>query len=124
MMSSSVGRVRSLEHILMVLLFALIALCLMWEWQVAPLRPGGSWMALKALPLCLLIGGFLNRRLYAYKVASLMVWFYFAEGVMRLWDIAVPSRVCAALEVALSLALFAAVVAVIRLRLRSVVKKS
>ena len=32
-------------------LLALIALCLAWEIWLAPLRPGGSWMLLKALPL-------------------------------------------------------------------------
>ena len=34
-------------------LSALIALCLAWELWFAPLREGGSWLALKALPLCL-----------------------------------------------------------------------
>ena len=34
-------------------LLALIALCLAWELVLAPLRPGGSWLALKALPLCI-----------------------------------------------------------------------
>jgi uncharacterized membrane protein len=36
---------------------ALILLELLWELWLAPLRPGGSWLALKALPLALLWPG-------------------------------------------------------------------
>ena len=32
-------------------LVALLMLCLAWELWWAPLRPGGSWLVLKALPL-------------------------------------------------------------------------
>ena len=38
-------------------LLALIALCLAWELWLAPLRAGGSLVALKALPV-LILGGF------------------------------------------------------------------
>ncbi|MDR1853949.1 MAG: DUF2069 domain-containing protein, partial [Azoarcus sp.] len=34
-----------------VALLALIALCLLWEGWLAPIRPGGSMLILKALPL-------------------------------------------------------------------------
>jgi len=34
-------------------LIALIFLCLAWELALAPIRPGGSSLALKALPLLL-----------------------------------------------------------------------
>lgn len=32
-------------------LVALIILCVAWELVLAPLRPGGSWMVLKVIPL-------------------------------------------------------------------------
>ena len=32
-------------------LLLLIALCIAWETVLAPLRPGGSWLVLKVLPL-------------------------------------------------------------------------
>ena len=32
-------------------LVALIVLCVAWEAWLAPLRPGGSWMILKVVPL-------------------------------------------------------------------------
>ena len=32
-------------------LVLLIVLCILWELVLAPLRPGGSWMVIKVLPL-------------------------------------------------------------------------
>ena len=29
---------------------ALLVLTVLWEWLLAPLRPGGSWLILKAVP--------------------------------------------------------------------------
>ena len=64
-------------------LLALIALCLAWELVLAPLRPGGSWLALKALPLCIPLAGILRNRMYTYRWVSLLVWLYFTEGIVR-----------------------------------------
>ena len=58
-------------------LIALIALALAWELWLAPLRPGGSWLVLKALPLCLPLAGLLKNRMYTYRWLSLVVWLYF-----------------------------------------------
>ena len=87
---------------------ALIALGLAWELWLAPLRPGGSWLALKALPLAVPLAGLLKRRMYTYRWVSLLVWLYFTEGVVRAWGDAAPSRYCALAEVALCLLLFVA----------------
>lgn len=69
-----------------VCLLALIALGLAWELWLAPLRPGGSWLVLKVVPLCIPIVGLLKRRLYTYRWLSLMLWLYFTEGVVRAWS--------------------------------------
>jgi hypothetical protein len=61
----------------------LIVLGLAWELWLAPLRPGGSWWALKVLPLCIPLAGLLRRRMYTYRWVSLLVWPYFVEGVVR-----------------------------------------
>lgn len=87
-------------------LIALILLCLAWELWLAPLRPGGSWLALKTLPLLALLFGILHGRVYTYRWASLVVWAYFAEGIMRLMTEPRPAADLATLEIALSLALF------------------
>jgi len=100
-------------------LLGLIALSLAWELFLAPLRPGGSWMALKALPLCIPLAGFLKNRMYTYRWVSLLVWLYFTEGVVRAWSDRAPGQWLALLEVALCLVLFIACTLHIRLRLRS-----
>lgn len=64
-------------------LVVLIALLTAWEVKIAPLRPGGSWLLIKILPLCLALPGILKQRLYTYQWMSLLVWLYLAEGVVR-----------------------------------------
>ena len=100
-------------------LLALIALCLAWELFLAPLRPGGSWLALKALPLCIPLAGFLKNRMYTYRWVSLMVWLYFTEGAVRAWADAPPGNWLALLQVLLCLVLFTACALHVRLRLRN-----
>ncbi|MDD5364110.1 MAG: DUF2069 domain-containing protein [Gallionellaceae bacterium] len=87
-------------------LIALILLCLAWELWLAPLRPGGSWLVLKVLPLLALLFGVLHGRIYTYRWTSLVVWPYFAEGVMRLMTESRPAADLAAIEIALALVLF------------------
>ena len=100
-------------------LLALIALCLAWELFLAPLRPGGSWLALKALPLCSPLAGFLKNRMYTYRWVSLMIWLYFTEGVVRAWSDRPPSNWLALLEAVLCVVLITACTIHIRQRLRS-----
>lgn len=106
-------------------LIALIGLCLAWELRLAPLREGGSWLCVKALPLCIPLIGLLKKRLYTFRSLSLWIWFYFTEGVVRAWsDTAVISRVCAALEVLLCLLLFTACAVHVRMRFRNAAEKN
>jgi uncharacterized membrane protein len=99
-------------------LLALIALGLAWELWLAPLRPGGSWWALKVLPLALPVTGLLKRRMYTYRWVSLLVWVYFTEGVVRATSDRGVSVVLAAIEVVLCLALFTACAVHVRWRLQ------
>jgi uncharacterized membrane protein len=96
-------------------LLALIPLCLAWELWLAPLRPGGSLIALKALPLALPLAGIAAGRRYTYQWASMLILAYFAEGVVRAWSERGAAQALAAAEVALSLVFFAAAVAYARL---------
>jgi uncharacterized membrane protein len=95
---------------------ALIALGLAWELWLAPLRPGGSWLVLKVLPLCVPLAGFLRRRMYTYRWVSLLVWLYFTEGVVRAYSDRGLSGRLASVEIVLCLALFAACVLHVRTR--------
>jgi uncharacterized membrane protein len=96
-------------------LIALIILCLAWELWLAPLRPGGSLVALKALPLAAPLRGVFAGRRYTYQWSSLLILAYFAEGVTRTVAERGASQACAAAELALSVAFFAAVVLYARL---------
>ena len=100
-------------------LIALIVLCLAWELALAPVRPGGSWLALKALPLCIPLAGILKNRMYTYRWVSLVIWLYFTEGVVRGWSDKPPSQWLAWVEIALCLVLFTACTLHVRLRQRN-----
>ena len=95
-------------------LVALIALCLAWELWLAPLRPGGSLVALKALPLSAPLAGILAGRRRTYQWSSLLILAYFAEGATRAWSDAGLSQRLALGEIVLSLVYFAAVVSYAR----------
>jgi uncharacterized membrane protein len=96
-------------------LIGLTVLCLAWELSLAPLRPGGSLLALKALPLALPLRGILAGRRYTFQWSSLLILAYFAEGVTRAWSERGASQYLALAEAALSLAFFAAAVSYARL---------
>ena len=64
-------------------LIALIGLSLLWELWLAPLRPGGSALALKAIPLVFALRGTFRRNLYTLQWASMLVLLYLAEGIVR-----------------------------------------
>ena len=101
-------------------LVGLIALGLAWEMWLAPLRPEGSWLALKVLPLVVPLAGLLKNRMYTYRWVSLMIWVYFTEGVVRAWSDVLPlSRALAGIEIVLCLSLFVACALHVRLRLRA-----
>ena len=92
----------------------LIFLCVAWELWLAPLRPGGSWLVLKVIPLLLPLFGILRGKRYTYQWSSLLVWLYVAEGAVRAWSDAGAMQVMAAIEVALSFGFFAAIVGYLR----------
>jgi uncharacterized membrane protein len=87
-------------------LIALIALCVAWEWWLAPLRPGGTALVLKAVPLLLALPGVLRRRLYTLQWASMLILLYFAEGIVRGMSDRGMSAQLGWLETALALVFF------------------
>jgi uncharacterized membrane protein len=64
-------------------LIALTLLCVLWETLLAPLRPGGTWLALKAVPLALLVPGVARGNRRVRQVATLVLPWYAAEGLVR-----------------------------------------
>jgi uncharacterized membrane protein len=87
-------------------LIALIMLCMAWETILAPLKPSGSLLMLKAVPLLLPLFGILKGHRYTYQWASMFILLYFTEGVVRAWSDTGLSAKLALLEVVLSLIFF------------------
>ena len=71
------------QRIAIALIGALVLLLILWETVLAPLRPGGSWLVLKALPLALVWPGLSRGRIRSRQIASLLLPFYFAEAIVR-----------------------------------------
>ena len=103
-------RLKTLQMLSSVSLIALIFLCLAWELVLAPIRPGGSSMALKALPLLLPLMGILKGRRYTYQWAPMLVLAYFTEGVVRAWSDSGLSAWLAGAETGLSVVFFFAAI--------------
>lgn len=101
---------RALNLCASVSLISLIALCLAWELWLAPLRPGGSMLALKALPLLAPLFGILHSRRYTHQWALMMILLYFTEGIVRATTEHGPARTMAALEILLTLVFFASAI--------------
>lgn len=96
-------------------LIGLLALCVVWELWLAPLRPGGSWLVLKALPLLAPLFGILRGRRYTHQWSTLLIQLYLLEGLTRATSDSGMMQVLAVVEVVLALVFFVAVTAYARL---------
>ena len=103
-------------------LLGLIVLGVLWEMVLAPIRPGGSLLALKVLPLTLPLAGVMKNRMYTYRWLSLLVWLYFTEGVVRAWSDKPPSNYLAMIEIVLCLVLFTACALHVKIRFKGIPK--
>jgi len=95
---------------------ALVALALLeclWGALLAPL-PDARWLALKALPLAILVPGVARGARRARQWLALLAPFYFAEALVR--AVTEPGRhaIVAALAAAIALVTFVAVLAWLR----------
>jgi uncharacterized membrane protein len=97
------------------LLMTLALLEIAWELWLAPLKPGGSWLALKALPLLALWPGVTRGRTRALQWALLLLPWYFAEGVVRGFSESGRHALCAATAALLALATIASGLFYVRL---------
>ena len=100
------ARGKTLHAIALACLLALIALSVAWGLFLAPLRPGGSWLVLKVVPLLFVLRGVLRADNYTLQWSTLLVWAYFTEGVVRAASDAGPSAQLALVEVLLSVTYF------------------
>lgn len=87
-------------------LIGLLFVCLVWELWLAPLRPGGSMLALKALPLLLPLFGILRGKRYTHQWTSMLALAYVTEGLVRAVSDQGTSQVLAMAETILATLLF------------------
>lgn len=113
-----------LQLLASILLIVLIFFCLAWELWLAPLRPGGSWLALKAVFLLAPLFGILRGKRYTYQWASLFLLFYLLEGAVRSMSDSGLSRLLASIETVLAMLLFGVVVAYARLTRPSLARQA
>lgn len=106
---------RALQACAVTSLIALIVLTLLWETWLAPLRPGGSWMAAKAVPLFMALPGIIRGRTYTYRWATMLVLAYFAEGTVRAYAETGTAAGLAMNEIALALLFFVSAIAYVRI---------
>lgn len=64
----------------------LFILCVCWEWFISPLRLGGSWLILKAVPLLFAIPGLWKGKVYTMQWASMLILLYVTEGLVRILE--------------------------------------
>ncbi len=103
-----------LRMVSIVSLLALIVLSVAWELWLAPLRPGGSWLVLKALLLLLPLRGVLRGDLYTLQWSSMFILLFLAEGVVRGMSDTGLSATLAWIETALSAVFFFATIFYLR----------
>lgn len=108
-------RERGSRHLAFLATLALALVCLAWELWLAP--TGRGTLAIKALPLLMPLAGLWRYRMYTYRWVSLMIWLYVTEGLVRGTSERGIGMALAWVEVVLSVTIFIACAAQIRLRL-------
>jgi len=92
-------------------LVALVALEILWETLLAPVHSGSYWLALKALPLALLVPGTMRGARKPRQWLVLLLPFYAAEGIVRAWSESGRGAVVAMAATLLAVATFACALA-------------
>lgn len=88
-------------------LMAAVAACAaLWELKIAPIRPGGSWAALKALPAAVAAPFLLYGKHRAFFFSAILASLYLCEGVMRLFDSNFASVAMAGIQSVLAIACY------------------
>lgn len=105
----------SLRKVVVVLFIALMLHSLAWELYWAPLRPGGSWLALKALPIALALPGLIRANSRTYRWWSMLILAYVCEGSVRMLSDRGAGVQLAIIELGLSALAFGAILQYMRL---------
>jgi uncharacterized membrane protein len=103
------------RHLVVVSCVALVVLALAWETVLAPQRPGGSLLALKALPLAASLPALARGRIRMFQWWSMGILGYLCEGVVRgMTDANATSRLLGWIECGLATLAWFAILATVR----------
>ena len=109
-------QVSASRQVVLCVFAALLVLGLAWELWLAPLRPGGSLLAIKVLPLALGLPGLFASRVRAFQGWSMGILAYLCEGLVRATSDRGPSVPLAWIETVLAAAAFVAILVYVRAR--------
>jgi uncharacterized membrane protein len=98
---------------------ALIVLGFAWETTLAPLRPGGSLLAFKVLPLVLVLPALWRGRIRHYQLWAMLILAYLCEGVVRGMSDGGRSSLLGWIEAGLAVAIYLAILRYVILRRRA-----
>ncbi|MCC7325431.1 MAG: DUF2069 domain-containing protein [Burkholderiales bacterium] len=107
---TAVARILSTARIAIAALLTLTLLEVLWAIALAPL-PGARWLAVKALPLAILLPGVARGRRRPRQWLALLLPFYFAVAIVRALTEPGRQAMVAAMAAALAVLCFVAVLA-------------
>ena len=84
----------------------MIVFGVLWEVLINPLRPTGSLLWLKIIPLVLTLPGLFKAKILTFQCLSLLVWLYICEALVRIYSDEWIEIVMSSLWLMLSLFLF------------------
>lgn len=82
-LEGSTSNKNTLRYCVVTCFVGMAVLGLLWEIWLAPLRPGGTLLALKVLPLVLAIPALIRASRYAFQWWSMLLMIYLTEGLVR-----------------------------------------
>lgn len=115
MNSPAPSLMNTLRHLTVGSVAALALLSLAWELWLAPLRPGGSMLVLKAAPLLLALPPLYRGHVRTYQWWSMLILAYLCEGLVRGASDPGRSAMLGWIEAALSAVAFATILGWTRL---------
>tara|TARA_B100001094_G_C17810368_1_gene613489 strand:+ start:323 stop:697 length:375 start_codon:yes stop_codon:yes gene_type:complete len=90
----------------LVIVLLMIVFGILWEIWLSPLRPGGSMLWAKVLPLMLAIPGLYKAKIYTFQWLSLLVWLYVCEALVRVYTTQKIEILLSVIWLTMSLTLF------------------
>jgi uncharacterized membrane protein len=94
---------------------ALLVLSVAWEIWLAPQRPGGTLLVLKAVPLAVALPFLVRGNVRAFQWWSMLILLYLCEGVVRgMSDAGATGRLLGWIEAALASVAYGAILAHVR----------